>query len=123
MLGNKYVSYKIAKLLGEKGFSEWCEFAYTSERDTIDLDCYDYGHSNTLLIPKGIYAAPKLVEVQEWFRESHSISIEPEVSLGGKWRVSVINFHLGTVDACTNFASKSFEDVLEEGINFAISLI
>lgn len=123
MLGNKYVSYKIAKLLGEKGFSEWCEFAYTSERNTIDLDVEEMGHSNTFLIPKGIYAAPKLVEVQEWFRENHSISIEPEVSLSGEWRVTVVNFHLGTVDACTDFASKSFEEVLEEGINFAMSLI
>lgn len=124
MLGNKYVSYEIAKLLGEKGFSEWCEFAYTSEHDTIDLDCYDYGHSNTLLIPKGIYAAPKLVEVQEWFRENHSISLEPEVFLDGKkWRISITNFYLGVVDRHSPFMFKSFEEALEEGIRFEISLI
>lgn len=123
MLSNKYVSYEVAKLLKEKGFAGWCEFAYTSENDTIDLDCYDYGHNNAFL-PEGIYAAPKLVDVQEWFRENHSISLEPEVSLDGKkWRISITNFYIGTVDRHSPFMFKSFEEALEEGIRFEAEIL
>lgn len=101
MITEDYVSKETAKLLKEKGFSEWCSHCYgvdvRHKGESIDFDeeCelkdegrgdeieyvdgglfYDYGCANKNEDP--VYAAPTLHTAIKWLEEVHRIVLVPD---------------------------------------------
>jgi hypothetical protein len=100
MITEDYVSLEIAKLLREKGFSEWCSKCYgvavLHNGADIDFDeecelkdegredeieyveggmLYDYGCNNLNKDDAKVWAAPTLWVAMKWLREVHHIFI------------------------------------------------
>lgn len=68
MITENYVSFKIAKLLKEKGFDEHCVYVYRHDgsEDIWDADKEDIACQK-----------PTLAMAMKWLREVHKISVEP----------------------------------------------
>ena len=89
MITEDYVSFKIAKLLKEKGFNEYCRFIYNAGVfcSVASLDCrWNEGYGELIEEKQnsdfGKYdnaiSAPTLQMVMKWLREVHNIAIETE---------------------------------------------
>lgn len=101
MITEDYVSFETAKLLKEKGFSEWCFKCYgvavlhNGADISFDEECelkdegreneieyveggrlYDYGCKNRDKYSR-VWAAPTLWVAMKWLREVHNLVIEP----------------------------------------------
>ena len=99
MITEDYVSFETAKLLKEKGFSEWCFKCYgvavlhNGADISFDEECelkdegreneieyveggrlYDYGCDNREKDAK-VWAAPTLWVAMKWLREVHNVAI------------------------------------------------
>jgi hypothetical protein len=71
MITEDYVSFETAKLLKEKGFTEWCNSYFISDNEialiSVRRDFNDYG----------IYlSAPTLQMAMKWLRKAHNINID-----------------------------------------------
>ena len=76
MITEDYVSFKIAKLLKEKGFDESTSMVYMPYGDLCKLDRYDsIRNSNYNDITKNYfeYTAPTLQMAMKWLREKHNL--------------------------------------------------
>ena len=105
MMGEDYVSFETAKLLKEKGFTEWCfkcygvavlhngaDISFDEECDLRDYGredeieyveggrLYDYGCNNRDKDAK-VWAAPTLWVAMKWLRDTHKIFIEIKASI------------------------------------------
>ena len=103
MITEDYVSFEIAKLLKEKGFTanihgmydhdgKFCEATFTDVEPYYS--CY----------------APTLQMVMKWLREVHMLSIEPYYDLVLSWVVDVK--HIGK-----HTDTKEFEEVRSQSYN------
>ena len=102
MIQEDYVSFEIAKLLKEKGFTEWCFKCYgvavlhNGADISFDEECelkdegrgdeieyveggrlYDYGCNNREKV-RAVWAAPTLWTVVKWLQKIHHILVVPD---------------------------------------------
>lgn len=102
MITEDYISFKIAKLLKEKGFDEICRAFWKEWNGEINLcDCnsfhtFEYCH-NTMLEryndnEETNIAAPTLQMVMKWLRKVHHIfiDIDYDIRLGNKPYFTII---------------------------------
>lgn len=83
-----YVSLKVAKMLREKGFNEYCGAYYHLNWDDMTEDeCFEVAQNYDFRNKDNGYrvAAPTLYEVQKWLRKKHNIYINsiPSESIWG----------------------------------------
>lgn len=75
MIEEAYVSYKVSKLLKERGFNEYCPKSYSKcfDNKLEDRSISDWGKLNQ-------YPAPTQQMAMRWLREKHNIfiSIQPD---------------------------------------------
>ena len=116
MITEDYVSFETAKLLKEKGFSEWCYKCYGDAvyhkgiPISFDEECelkaeglgneieyvegghlYDFGCYNRKKDAK-VWAAPTLWAAMKWLRETHNIDIAiyaENLFLGKRYSASI----------------------------------
>lgn len=133
MISEDYVSFETAKLLKEKGFSEWCFKCYgvavlhNGADISFDEECelkdegreneieyveggglYDYGCNNRDKDAK-VWAAPTLWVAMNWLREKYNVHIGVLISyqhIPRKYEVHIMN-------------TEKYEDIIvNSGINF-----
>jgi hypothetical protein len=114
MIQEDYVSFKIAKLLKEKGFDEPTLWFYV-------------GDGTKYLAHKTLngdwYRRPTLQMAMKWLREVHNISIEPLVDFGNGneywWAVDVAYIKKnGLIDELCGY--NSYEEACEAAIKYCL---
>lgn len=116
------VTLETAKLLKEKGFNEFCEFAYADE----DLHIMTLHSTNSFFNEIGCgYTAPTKYIAQKWLRENHSIHIAVDFNQYGRWyyRLYDIKDYDFISETEVDKIYKSYEEALEAGIQEALKLI
>lgn len=116
------VTLETAKLLKEKGFNEFCEFAYADE----DLHIMRLFSTNSFFNEIGCgYTAPTKSIAQKWLRENHSIHIAVDFNQYGRWyyRLYDIKDYDFLSETEVDKIYKSYEEALEAGIQEALKLI
>ncbi len=119
MITEDYVSFETAKLLKEKGFSEFCfkcygvavlhngaDISFDEECDLKDYGredeieyvegdrLYDYGCNNRDKDAK-VWAAPTLWVAMKWLREVHNQIIVPGISLDDRTSSTINHYIVG----------------------------
>lgn len=74
MITEDYVSFKIAKLLKEKGFNEFCR-AFRSPSGKLFYSSHDIKNFEDGKTIGGAITAPTLQMAMKWLREVHNIHI------------------------------------------------
>lgn len=113
------VSLEVAKLLKDKGFNEWCEWAIDDKGEMYDLDAFtELGRLNKLH-PVGFYSMTTQALAQKWLWESKGILVLVVLdSKGLRYNITRKNV---TVE-CADY-HLSYEGTLEEGLKQALKLI
>lgn len=135
-----YVSLETAKLLKEKKFNSWCEWAYEVTNDKVKVTDADYlSHSNSHL-PENCYSMAFLYQVQLWLREEYEMDVviypmlystadnDTEYLIGYRpwicWHPKGINtdiresVRVQLYDSCP-----TYEDAFDKGLRLALTLI
>ncbi len=129
MINEDYVSYKIAKLLEEKGFDEKISMVYTSCGELCKCTRYDsIRNSNYNDITKNYFecTAPTLQMAMKWLREVHHLVIQIEfidfLEHGEVWLYSIIERK--TIKQLTSrgedFTEHSYEEACEAAIEYCL---
>lgn len=121
MITEDYVSYEVAKLLKEKGFSKPCYRWYDNKGDVC----------TKLIVPdippnyssREYYLCPSQSMAMKWLREVHNIIIEPEsVWDGKKWEYQLFIVTPQNADSpyYERNPYKSYEECVEAGIKYCL---
>jgi hypothetical protein len=117
------VTLETAKLLKEKGFNEFCEFAYADE----DLHIMGLHSTNSFFNEIGCgYTAPTKSIAQKWLRETKNLHIEISYMYGNYWIYDILtipNHDLVGLSDRPIVHYKSYEEALEAGLQEALKLI
>lgn len=125
------VTLETAKLLKEKGFNEFCEFAYAdSDLHIIKMMMQNNGFEDLGL--EG-YSAPTQSIAQKWLREIKGVYVWVEPVIGKRWKVSFCDFNvpIEESDWMEDKINKgngypvydTYEEALEAGIQEVLKLI
>ena len=123
---DQLVSYRIAKLAKDKGFKEWCDFAYRSTDNEEQLMAKSTWRNGEIHDShKGFCTAPTQSLLQKWLREvknyvvivtyDHSNPEKPYSVNGGQTAPCIIDI--------AEHDFNSYEDALEEGLLQALELV
>lgn len=123
-----YVSLKVAKLLKEKGFDEYCEAYYhLCCDDATEEECFekssdkDFKNSNN----KFRVGSPTLYEAQKWLRDKHMIHVNSDYDNSSRdWFYSILGIdRTGNLDIFSRNQYNSYEKALDNGILEALKYI
>ena len=128
MIKERYCSYKISKLLQEKGFDEPCRSVYVDCGDYIDFYYTEEEQTNVQI---GVWEVlrPTHQMAMDWLREKHGIliSIIPqEVNIGvdrmcyGIYRITE-DLYQPLYNGKVNNHVNSYEDVVEEALEHCLT--
>lgn len=113
---NTPVSFKIAKLLKEKGFDEPCRAAIVS----MSAPFYSRGLTTNTELSKEklptLMSAPTIADVVMWLYEKHGIWIKVDVAAKDFWHPSILNIEDGSFKVHPSYVSQKF--VAEENRMF-----
>lgn len=84
------VSLEVAKLLKDKGFNEWCEWAIDDKGEMYDLDAFTELYRINKLHPTGFYSRPSQSLAQKWLREKFKIHIDMTLHPNEQWSVEIV---------------------------------
>lgn len=121
-----YVTYKVAKLLKEKGYNCPCKHYYRHDSKNIfESNWFLYNNINYDIVE---CTAPKLEDVSKWLREKHNLYVNVYI-YNFKWTVDInrnMDCNINSLEAisyggCGYF--DSYEEALSEGIKEALKLI
>lgn len=73
MIGEAYCSYKVSKLLKEKGFDELCSWFYNSKGQQRHIELAAKKRNSMLSVDS--YSMPTMQMALAWLREVHGIII------------------------------------------------
>lgn len=124
-----YVSLKVAKLLKEKGFDEYCEAYYhLCCDDATEEECFekssdkDFKNSNN----KFRVGSPTLYEAQKWLRSVKGLHAEVIYMSEDYWLYEILtipNHNLIGLSDRKNVKYNSYEEALSAGVFEALNLI
>lgn len=116
-MNKDYVSFELAKLLKENGFTQDCVFFYEKEilRHILSVKLSEE------INPKDITPAPMLYQVVNWLRKVHKIylHVEPDFKIKDTFKYI---FYVKEVSYSNN-RYETYEEALEEGIKIALNFI
>lgn len=123
VMTGELVTLETAKLLKEKGFNEFCEFAYADE----DLHIMGLHSTNSFFNEIGCgYTAPTKSIAQKWLRETKNLHIEIFYMRGDYWVYGILTIPEHDIIELPNrplVHYKSYEEALEAGLQEALKLI
>jgi len=119
-----YVSFEIAKLLRNKGFSQdpnICNTAYTT-KGKFSNNAKSFAFNYELIKPRSYYTAPTIQMAMKWLREIYQIDIQVFRHIRGK-KVTFYarieqNTHLEHQDKCNLY--QSYEEACEAAIKYCL---
>ena len=118
MITEDYVSFEVAKLLKEKGFSYRSYGDYNSQGEFQE----GYGEWNKTSI---YYAAPTLQMAMKWLRENHNLFIQVEFDppkfSSDIYKMDEIDEYGSAKHIPPTFANaKNYEDAVEAAIKYCL---
>ena len=125
-MNEDYVSFKVAKLLKEKGF-KWLVNHYYNKYGNFN-NTYETWENYSDLIGELMISAPTLYMAQKWLREKKEIHITLDISQSGYYAVlwkTNGTFIKTLVDKGLNSDGvwNTYEDAMDAGIYEALKLI
>lgn len=116
MENKDYVSLKVATILKEKGFDEYCNALYVNDKWS-DISC-----KNSLDLLNGeFYAAPTLYQAQKWLRDKHLVHIVVDFNRKG-WYFKMYDIKedmcVGTMDGYCKTYEEALDNGIEESLNY-----
>ena len=130
MITEDYVSFKIAKLLKEKGFDELCIFKYDLEgtrvKAGVAIDEWQNGE-----LDNGECSAPTLQMATKWLREVHNIFIDiylpshserEDTIYHGTYSFDIFNLNTKVYVYCTwgEIEFNSYEEAVESALKYCL---
>ena len=120
------VTLETAKLLKEKGFNWKCEHLIDRNKVITKYDLPQSMSCCTEIDDEPVeFLCPTLYIAQKWLRENHSIHIAVDINQYGRWyyRLYDIKDYDFLSETEVDKIYKSYEEVLEAGIQEALKLI
>ena len=117
MITEQYVTFETARLLKEAGFDEICRCYYDNVGGFRWFRIWKS-------IPKGWVPCPTQALAARWLREKHNLHVWCELTQYGDWFYCIDKikpYEQYSVVSEADF--RSYEEVLEEGLQEAIKLI
>ena len=118
MIKEDYCSYKVAKILKEKGFHEPCIATYNSTTKNFQVEEI---YEDWTIHWKGYISAPTLQMAMKWLREVHNIDIcvfpYQADYISYSYKVKIYKnkeIYLTITD------SKTYEDAVEEALKYCL---
>jgi len=124
MIAEQYVSYEVAKLLQQKGFTETCNSYYT-EDGILHIDGFHYQHSNIMFAPTHQMALA-------WLR-NNNIDVCISVGLVGKeckkfyfWcpciqKTCYFEYPINKADGSCEEIALTYEDAIEAALKYCLT--
>lgn len=103
-----FVSFEVAKLLKEKGFSESCYMYYDNKGDISGKYINPDIPFNYSSVP--YYLCPSQSMAMKWLRDVHKLSIEPFYMFPAIWEIDI-----KYIDKKTDLSE--FEDIRDKSYN------
>lgn len=119
------VSLEVAKLLKDKGFNEYCEWAIDDKGEMYDLDEFaELSRLNTLH-PAGFYSMPTQTLAQKWLRDTQRVIVLVDYdSTDTEYWCNITYMDSSRKEAfTTGLSCDTYESALEEGLKQALKLI
>lgn len=116
------VTLETAKLLKEKGFNEYCKDIIREDNSRMMQSVFRTNKD----LPKGAYSRPTQSIAAKWLRETKNLHIEIFYMRGDYWVYTILTIPEHDVIELPNrplVHYKSYEEVLEAGIQEALKLI
>jgi len=121
MINEDYVSFKIAKLLKEKGFDERCTHYYKNEKYLVDLGYSNiHSYTNSDLVEE--FVAPTLQMAMKWLREKYKLYVDVnfiEYQNNSKWCYKIVPMDESHI-SYNNCTGDSYEQSCEEAIKYCL---
>lgn len=133
---DQLISFEIAKLAKEKGFTEKVRFYYYDNKikpfimDSLEHNTIPWGEQNYNAENPIYFSAPTQSLLQKWLREVHNIHVSPYLT----WNLKTWGYRLHFLNSIDIYEEskkrifhiaewKSCEEALEEGLKEALKLI
>jgi hypothetical protein len=118
-----YVSFEIAKLLRNKGFSQdpnICNTAYTT-KGKFSNNAKSFAFNYELIKPRSYYTAPTIQMAMKWLREVHNVNIEIHYNRFGENYKYLIIYKPEVLDDIRSLGVfYSYEEACEAAINYCL---
>lgn len=113
------VSLEVAKLLKDKGFNEYCEWAIDDKGEMYDLDAFtELGRLNKLH-PDGFYSRPTQALALKWLRENLDIHIDLTLYPNRLWGMEIV--YITTMYSYAPFGLfNDYEEAIDKGLENAL---
>lgn len=117
------VTFKMAKLLKEKGFDEPCIMFYIGTVKVPVSDITPFPKPKNWNECEGMTSAPTLWQAAKWLREKKGLSVEPYANIVAMWNCRVADLKCFAENVWCGISENSYESALAAGIEAALKII